>query len=75
MVNQNEKELRNDCRESAYQNKNKNKTDILPAGTPKQKSPYGKELDPTVPNRARTEMNNNSNNNNNNNSLNRNSTK
>ena len=29
---------------------------ILPAGTPKQKNPYGEPLDPTVPNRARTEM-------------------
>ena len=30
--------------------------DILPAGTPKQKNPYGEPLDPTVPNRAHTEM-------------------
>ena len=29
---------------------------ILPAGTPKQKSPYGEPMDPTVPNRAHTEM-------------------
>lgn len=32
---------------------------ILPAGTPKQskqKNPYGEHLDPTVPNRAHTEM-------------------
>ena len=29
---------------------------ILPAGNPKQKNPYGEPLDPTVPNRARTEM-------------------
>lgn len=38
------------------------KSDILPAGTPKQKSPYGDHLDPTVPNRARTEMNRDSSN-------------
>ena len=30
--------------------------DILPGGTPKQKSPYGEPMDPTVPNRAHTEM-------------------
>ena len=33
-----------------------NGKDILPAGTPKQKNPYGEPMDPTVPNRAHTEM-------------------
>lgn len=30
--------------------------DILPQGTPKQRSPYGEVKDPPVPNRAHTEM-------------------
>ena len=53
---QNSQNCRNSQNAKSEKNSKSQDSDKLPAGTPKQKSPYGEEKDPPVPNRAHTEM-------------------
>ena len=56
MANKNARDFQNGNAASDSAKTVADKKNILPAGTPKQRSPYGEEMDPTVPNRAHTEM-------------------
>ncbi len=47
---------KNNAKDTQGAKKQENAKNILPQGTPKQRSPYGEVKDPPVPNRAHTEM-------------------